>query len=111
MATKKEPTVYTASELEAAQAEAFMDGMAAVHTAMFDAIDELKTSLENTQAILYLGNALGQRTDVVEQLQVAFDALVHLQDVLQDKYDLELNKHKRVLATQEYAELRESLGL
>lgn len=107
----KEVKTHTTSEKEEAQAEAFINGMIVTYMLVEDALEELKKSLDNVQAVFYIGNVVGKRTETVEQLQLAWDALTHLQDVVQDKYDTELDKHKAILRRHEYDELRDELGL
>jgi hypothetical protein len=111
MATKKDAKLFTAREMEEAKAESFMDGMAACNELTYKASEEVKNSLDNAQAVFYLGDVMGKRSQIVEQLQLAQDAIAHLQDVFQDSYDIKLDSYKGVLRRYEYEELRESLGL
>lgn len=111
MTIKKEAKLYTAAEMEEAQAAAFIDGMVAVHSVTFDALGELRSSIDNVQAVFYLGDVRGTRTALTDQLQLAWDTLTHLEDVIEDKYDAAMSEKKAILRTREYAEIRESLGL
>jgi hypothetical protein len=87
---------YTGNDVDQASADGFLEGMAETHSIVFEAIEELQKSIENVQAIYYIGDVIGKKTAKVEELQTVIDALTHLKDVFQEKYFETLDEHKAI---------------
>jgi uncharacterized coiled-coil DUF342 family protein len=98
MAKKKETPkfTYTGNDVDQASADGFLEGMAETHSIVFEAIEELQKSIENVQAFYYLGDVVGKKTVKVEELQTVIDALTHLKDVFQEKYDEVIEEHSDI---------------
>jgi uncharacterized coiled-coil DUF342 family protein len=98
MAKKKETPkfTYTGDDVDLASADGFLEGMAETHSIVFEAIEELQKSIENVQAFYYLGDVVGKKTAKVEELQTVIDALTHLKDVFQEKYDEVIEEHSDI---------------
>lgn len=95
MPEKKTHTVKEVDELTLqAERNGFITGMVAAHNAFYEALTELKTSVENIQAIYDLGDHFGQKTAKVEELQFVWDTLTHLDGMFQDRYDATIDKAK-----------------
>jgi len=93
---KKKKFTYTANDVDQASADGFLEGMAETHGIVFDAINELQQSVENVQSIYYIGNVVGNKNAKVQELQTVFDALTHLKDVFEDKYDEVMDEHRAI---------------
>jgi hypothetical protein len=102
---------YTGNDVDQASADGFLEGMAETHGIVFDAIEELQKSLDNVQAIYYLGDVIGKKTAKVEELQTVIDALAHLKDVFQDKYDTVMDEHKAIARKMEAIHTAADFGL
>jgi hypothetical protein len=113
MAKKKETPkfTYTGNDVDLASADGFLEGMAETHTIVFDAIEELQRSIENVQSIYYIGDVIGKKTAKVEELQTVIDALTHLKDVFQDKYDTTMGEHKAIARKMEAIHTAADFGL
>jgi uncharacterized coiled-coil DUF342 family protein len=98
MAKKKETPkfTYTGDDVDLASADGFLEGMAETHNVVFEAIEELQKSIENVQSIYYIGDVVGKKTAKVEELQTVIDALTHLKDVFQEKYDEVIEEHSDI---------------
>lgn len=95
MTTKKTHTLKEVDELTMnAEREGFIAGMVVANNAFYEALTELKTSVENIQAIYDLGNYFGKKTAKVEELQFVWDTLTHLNDMFQGRYDTAIDKTK-----------------
>ena len=97
MSKKKKQFTYTGADVDLASADGFLEGMAETHSIVFDAIEELQKSIENVQAFYYIGDVVGKNTAKVEELQTVIDALAHLKDVFQDKYDEVIEEHSDIV--------------
>jgi hypothetical protein len=93
---KKKQFTYTGAEVDQASADGFLEGMAETHNVVFEAIEELQKSIENVQSIYYIGDVIGKKTVKVEELQTVLDALTHLKDVFQEKYDEVIKEHSDI---------------
>jgi uncharacterized coiled-coil DUF342 family protein len=93
---KKKQVTYTGAEVDQASADGFLEGMAETHSIVFEAIEELQKSIENVQAFYYIGDVVGNNTAKVEELQTVIDALTHLKDVFQEKYDEVIKEHSDI---------------
>jgi uncharacterized coiled-coil DUF342 family protein len=87
---------YTGNDVDLASADGFLEGMAETHSIVFEAIEELQKSIENVQAFYYIGDVVGNNTAKVEELQTVIDALTHLKDVFQEKYDEVIEEHSNI---------------
>lgn len=93
MSKKKKQFTYTGADVDLASADGFLEGMAETHSIVFEAIEELQKSIENVQAFYYIGDVVGNKTAKVEELQTVIDALTHLKDIFQEKYDEAIAEH------------------
>jgi hypothetical protein len=96
MSKKKKQFTYTGADVDLASADGFLEGMAETHNVVFEAIEELQKSIENVQAFYYIGDVVGNNTAKVEELQTVIDALTHLKDVFQEKYDEVIKEHSDI---------------
>jgi hypothetical protein len=94
MTTKKEPKVFTLSQVSEQAYEAYWEGMAECHEITFATMERLRNSLEDTQAVYYIGDVIGERTKRMEELQLAQDTITQLMDMFQDKYDEAMDRSK-----------------
>jgi hypothetical protein len=94
MATKKEPKVFTLKQLSDQSYEAYWEGMADCHNITMTAMERLRNSLEDTQAVYYIGDVIGERTKRMEELQLAQDTVTMLMDMFQEKYDEAMDRSK-----------------
>lgn len=94
MATKKEPKVFTLKQLADQSYEAYWEGMADTHEITMSTMERLRNSLEDTQAVYYIGDVIGERKKRMEELQLAQDTITMLMDMFQEKYDEAMDKSK-----------------
>ena len=112
MANKKLATkTFTLAEVDSLEASSFINGMAECYTLLDDVLLKLQRSVEDVQSIYYIGDITGKKAQQVAELQVAFDTLTQLRDMMSEAYFAELDEHNAIARKEEYAELRESLGL
>lgn len=113
MAKKKDAPkfTYTGADVDLASADGFLEGMAATHGIVFEAIEELQKSIENVQSIYYIGDVIGNKTAKVEELQTVIDALTHLKDVFQDMYDTTMDDHKVIARKMQAIHTASDFGL
>ena len=95
MSNKKTHTVKEVDELNhLAEREGFMLGMVEGHRIFYTTLTEIKSAIENMQAIYYIGDITGARKQKIEELQLVWDALAHLEDVFQGRYDTSIDNAK-----------------
>ena len=96
--TKKLPKTHTVKEVDElnhlAEREGFMLGMVEGHRIFYNTLTEIKAAIENMQAIYYIGDITGQRKQKIEELQLVWDTLTHLEDVFQGRYDTSIDNAK-----------------
>ena len=94
----KEKKQYTQSEVDAIVADTKQEfiifGMTEGHRVAFNAITRVKAAVENMQAIYYIGDIIGERKQKIEELQLVWDTLTHLEDTFQGEYDSVIDSHK-----------------
>lgn len=114
MTTKKTKT-FTIDEVDKmtlnAERLGFVNGMATCYELLDEVLRKLQNSVEDVQAIYYIGNVVTKKAQQVSELQVAFDTLTQLRDMMSDAYFTKLEEHNSPAHKEEYEELRESLGL
>jgi Spy/CpxP family protein refolding chaperone len=94
MATKKEPKVFTLSQVSEQAYEAYWEGMANCHEITFTTMERLRNSIEDVQAVYYLGQITPKKQQMMEELQVGVDTITQLMDMFQANYDEEMDKSK-----------------
>jgi hypothetical protein len=102
---------YTGNDVDQASVDGFLEGMAETHGIVYDVIDELIRSVENVQAVYYLGDVFGKKTAKVEELQTVIDAFAHLKDVFENKYFETLDEHREIARKMEAIHTAADFGL
>lgn len=93
---------FTLEEVDALEATSFVNGMAETYTLLDEVLLQLQRSVEDVQAIYYIGDVVGKKAQQVAELQVAFDTLTQLRDMMADAYFKALDEHKGI-AEKEFA--------
>ena len=95
MSNKKTHTVQEVNELNhLAEREGFMLGMVESHRIFYNTLTDIKAAIENMQSIYYIGDHFGERKQKIEELQLVWDTLTHLEDVFQGRYDTSIDNSK-----------------
>jgi hypothetical protein len=92
---KKLPKTHTVREVDElnhlAEREGFMLGMVEGHRIFYTTLIQVKAAIENMQAIYYIGNLTGARKQKLEELQLVWDTLTHLEDLFEDRYYISID--------------------
>lgn len=109
MATAKK--THTVHDVDQSYEAGVIDGMAEAYTLMDEVVLKLQESLLNAQAIYYIGDVVGKKAAQVAELQVAFDTLTHLRDMVSDAYFEALDEEKARTWRDSIASLKEEWPL
>jgi hypothetical protein len=90
----KEKKEYTQSAVDEMMYDQYISGMAEIHRVFTTTLIEIKAAIENMQAIYDIGDVFGERKQKIAELQLAWDALSHLEDSFQGNYDNVLDSYK-----------------
>jgi hypothetical protein len=110
MTTKKEPKIFTLSQMADQSYEAYWEGMGDTHEITMTTMERLRNSLEDTQAVYYIGDVIGERKKRMEELQLAQDTITMLMDMFQEKYDEAMDKSKAKQRREDTASWRDSVA-
>lgn len=85
---------HTIDDVDAATAHSFILGMEEAYNLVEDVLLLLQGSIQDVQGIYSLGDGIGAQSQQGAELQVAFDTLSKLHDMMAEAYDsaVEFNK-------------------